>query len=440
VDYSTDEVTVSHPGPRGQDAQSSSRVSAPIADEPAIETRSDPGRAERSAGLHGSLWGETASTSPMNATPPLYRVGMRGEISGGRIVSVATSKERLGTSHYARKLSAAIGSELLSTEQPMRRLVKTIRTRQPLLCHLQFEYRAFGGAVRTLLVLPRFVSSVSRECAVVVTLHGVVARDNRADRWSRLSFHVFRALVRRTANSASRIVVLSERMRSELATNYGVHNVVVIPMGCDPAPPPNPKPQKPYLLFFGFLRPSKGILELLNAFAAIATEFPDLGLVIAGAPAKQHESAFIEALDNTLASHPFRDRITLRNEFIDYAEKGRLAQGAELVVLPYKDRFVEISGVVHDVASCGAPILCSNVPRFEELMEGVEALHVPPTPEAIAAGIRRVLLDARLRTQLSQGLSQLASRESWDLVGQSHLALYEETLTATDSSHGKRRG
>ncbi|MGD1099846.1 MAG: glycosyltransferase [Thermoplasmata archaeon] len=421
---------MSRAGSSGQETKTPSKVSAPNPPELVITTGNAIVDAGRPLGLQSRSRGEADATSPKEGILLLESAGFRGELGGGRIVSVATSRERLGTSHYARKLYATLGVELLRTEQPLGNLVKTVRQKQPLLCHLQFEYRAFGGAVRTLLSLPLFVSRVSQQCPVVVTFHGVVARDSGARLWDRLSFRVFRTMVRRTAHSASRTVVLSERMRSELAASYGLDNVTVIPMGCDPAPPQRPKPEKPYLLFFGFLRPSKGILELLDAYATIASEFPDLGLVIAGAPAKRQESAFVVALNDALARHPFRDRITLRNEFISYAEKGLLVQGAALIVLPYKDRFVEISGVVHDVASCGTPILCSDVPRFDELVDEVEALHVPPTPASIATGIRRVLTDARLRTQLASGLNQLAARESWDRIGQSHVELYRATLSA----------
>jgi glycosyltransferase involved in cell wall biosynthesis len=377
---------------------------------------------------------ERVSINPGGANRISNDISFRPESGRSRIVGVATSKERLGTRHHG--LFPALGIEVLSTEQPLRQLLESIRSRRPLLCHLQYEYRTFGGPLRSFLALPSFAARVSRICSLVMTLHGVVPRTAPVGRWHRISFLVYRSMLRKTARHVSQIVVFSEGMRSELESNYGIRNVVVIPHGCDAAPPSDAKPDPPYLLLFGYLRPSKGILELLDAFAIVGAEFPDLGLVIAGSPAKRYESAYVDAVHDAVTHHPFRGRITLKNQFIEYAEKDRLAQGAELIVLPYKDRFVEVSGIVHGFASSGVPILCSDSPRFDELREGVEALHVPPTGEGIAAGIRRVLTDAPLRARLSEGLRQKGARESWDAVGQRYLELYETTIEASRSSHG----
>lgn len=352
-----------------------------------------------------------------------------------RVVSVATTRERLGSSHYARKLNAALGITTIPSETPLRTLLRLIRDSQPQICHIQFEYRTFGGAPRTVLLLPLLTFLVSRRCPVVITLHGVVEKESSSGRLAPLDFWVYRAMVRWTAKFATRLVVLAERMRVALESGYGLHRVTVIPHGSDAFPDLPVRASKPCLLFFGFLRPSKGIQELVEAFTLIAPEFPDLTLVIAGAAAKAEEQGFVVSLKRQILEHPFRDRIRQIDEFVSLEESHRLARDASIIVLPYKDRFVEISGVVHEVAASGAPILCSRIPRFEELIDGVEALHVRPDARSIAEGVRQILRDGDLRSRLSVGIRELARRESWEEVARLHAELFERIAGRDTAAH-----
>ena len=351
-----------------------------------------------------------------------------------RVVGVGSSNPRLLSGYVARRLNAALGIETLASELPLGQLVARVQQADPQICHLHFEYRTFGGSFRTLIVLPLFVRRVARRAKLVVTVHGLVTREAVPGLSGRISVLVHRTLIRLVARSSQKLVVLSERMRSELASAYGVENVAVIPHGSDPVPTGPPPRAGPYLLFFGFTRPSKGIEELIDAFGLLGAEFPDLQLLIAGGPAKSYEESFVLSLKQQIARHPFRDRIRFDNRFIDWAEKDELARSARIIVLPYKDRFVEVSGVVHTVAGSGVPIVCSTTPRFDELVEGAEALHADPTPESIADAVRRILRDPSLATRLSEGIRAFSQRTSWELVGHEYWELYRSLVGGAGAS------
>lgn len=367
-----------------------------------------------------------SARSASQPTPVPADVGIIRTAKGSfRAVGVATQRPLLGTCHYARKLNSHLGIPTLATERPVADLVERIQHLRAKVCHLQFEYRTFGGAVRTFRALPTFARRVSRTTRLVVTIHGLPTREG-ATRWSdRIRLRAYRSLLRKACRYASKVTVLSERMRYEIETTYGIFGAVVIPHGSDYFPSTMIPATPPYLLFFGFLRPSKGVLELLEAFDLIARDHPDLRLVIAGGPAKEHERSYLDQIDRTISKHPFRERISLRKGFIDWSEKDVLARSASLIVLPYKDSFAEVSGVVHDVAASGVPVVCSTIPRFAELMDGVEALHVAPQPEFIARGIRRVLSDNQLKDRLSKGIREKARRESWSEVARAHTELFD---------------
>jgi glycosyltransferase involved in cell wall biosynthesis len=349
-----------------------------------------------------------------------------------RLIGVAASR-RVGTSSYMsaspRKLNAALGARTLPSELPLGQLLREIREEAPEICHLQLEYHSFGnhtlrGRLRTLYVLPRFARLVARETRLVVTVHGLLGRDSLAGVSGRLSRRLHRYLVRRVARHAQAMIVLSERMRTELVEGYGVPSAAVIPHGCDAYPAKSSPTLPPYLLFRGFLRPSKGLLELVDAFRTIGAEFPELRLVIAGTTVYDDELSFVRQLEQSIVRHPYRDRIQLENRFLEGAEMAELVQSAQLILLPYKDRFIEVSGVVHDVAGSGVPLVCSDTPRFDELAEGVEALHAPPSARSIADAIKRILQDPKLSTHLSEGILEFARTKSWPEVARQHVALY----------------
>lgn len=355
-----------------------------------------------------------------------------------RAVGIASTHPLFGASHYARKLNSAMGIPTLASEQSTREIIREIESSHPDICHLQFEYRTFGGSLRTLLVLPTVARRIAGRSRLVVTIHGLLTREG-STRWpDRFRLFVYRSLIRRVARSAAGFTVFSQRMRAELESTYGIPDATVIPHGCDSLAPSQGAAVPPYLLFFGFLRPSKGVLELLAAFSLVAPSYPDLTLIIAGGQAKGYESNYIDRIERAVSLHPFRDRISLKKGFIDWSEKDRLARSATLIVLPYRDSTAEVSGVVHDVAASGVPIVCSNIPRFAELAEGIEAIHVSPDPSSIAAGIQRVLSDPLLRTRLSEGLISLAQRESWPEVARVHLEFFEKILTRQNAGYRPR--
>ena len=356
-----------------------------------------------------------SASSPLRVPPP-------------PVIGVATSSDQLGTSHYARRMNHELGIFTLPSEGSGRELLRAVAQSQARICHVQFEYQAFGTPLQTFVRFPRLVTRIGRGAKVIVTLHGVVTPESVSGWRGRLSFWMYRFMLRRAARATTRWIVLSERMRVELARLYDIQNVSVVPMGCDEVPVPTTERRSRYLLFFGFLRRSKGIIELIEAFATLGIEFPDLELVIAGGSAKGREPDFPAELERMIVRHPFRSRIRLYKGFLPTSRRNELASEATVIVLPYRDRFVEISAVAHDVAGSGTPLVCAANARFEEFVEGVEALHAVPEPSSLAESIRRILVDEDLRTKLSEGIRSLASRESWPNIARLHRDLYREVL------------
>jgi glycosyltransferase involved in cell wall biosynthesis len=174
--------------------------------------------------------------------------------------------------------------------------------------------------------------------------------------------------------------------------------------------------ERPAVLFFGLLRPYKGIDVLLEAWRQLRA---DADLWIVGRPRMD-----IEAL---VASAPPGTRWVPR-----YVPDGELAAcfcAADVVVLPYVEtERLDFSGVLATALAFGRPTVVSDVGGFGEVAAVGAARLVPAgDPSALAATLTELLSDTSARERLTEG-ALLAARGpySWSEAARRTLALYRE--------------
>jgi glycosyltransferase involved in cell wall biosynthesis len=174
----------------------------------------------------------------------------------------------------------------------------------------------------------------------------------------------------------------------------------------------------PVILFFGLLRPYKGIEVLLEAFGEV--EGAELWIVgnprMDAAPLRRAAAA--------------SERIRLVDRFVDEAEIPPLFRRADVVVLPYLD--AEHSGVLYTALAFGKPLVMSAVGGFPEVAaQGAGRLVPPGDAGALAAALRELVSDESLREELAGGSAAAAAGPySWDEAARLTLDLYSELLEA----------
>lgn len=154
------------------------------------------------------------------------------------------------------------------------------------------------------------------------------------------------------------------------------------------------------LLFFGLVRPYKGIDVLAKAMRLLKDE--DVFLTVAGewwmkdAPLRKAWSACgnVEVVDR----------------YIPFAEAGDYFRRADVVVLPYRE--VTGTGVVPLAYRYGKPVVASRIGGLSEVVdEGVSGrLVAPGDPEALAAAIRSF---RDREVSWGQGIGRVAARMTW---------------------------
>jgi glycosyltransferase involved in cell wall biosynthesis len=247
----------------------------------------------------------------------------------------------------------------------------------------------------------------------LLTAHDVLPREPRAGQ--------LRAQ-RRLYERMDAVVVHSEHGRDRLTGELGLDpaRVRVIPHGAfthltavpgaRPLPPHLEAVDRPVVLFFGLLRPYKGLDVLLDAWRGI----DDAELWVVGRP---FGARLPEPLPPGVRAEP---------RFVADAEVPALFRRADLVVLPYRE--IDQSGVLFTALAFGRPLVLSDAGGFPEVA-GHGAAELVPAGDAAAlhATLTRLLADPARRTRLAEA-SARAAREhyAWDRIAERHLALYAE--------------
>ncbi len=171
------------------------------------------------------------------------------------------------------------------------------------------------------------------------------------------------------------------------------------------------------VLFFGLLRPYKGIEVLIEAFAR-ARE--DAVLVIAGMPRMPVEPLREQAVRLGIA-----DRVRFVARFVRDDEIAAFFARADLVVLPYRE--TEQSGVLFTTLAFAKPVIVSDVGGFSEVASEHAAAAVVPPGDVAALGdeIVRLLADSVERARLSAAAAAAAAGPySWDRAAELTAELY----------------
>jgi glycosyltransferase involved in cell wall biosynthesis len=142
----------------------------------------------------------------------------------------------------------------------------------------------------SLVHAPNCFLPLQRPCPGVVTIHDL-AWEEYPDDFARTTGWKYRTLVPRAAQSAERVICVSEFTRDDVVRRYGIDEEKIRVIGeapslatSDAEPPPGP-----YILAVGDLRKKKNFRRLVDAFGHLRAEGLQHRLVIAGRDAGEGE-------------------------------------------------------------------------------------------------------------------------------------------------------
>lgn len=174
------------------------------------------------------------------------------------------------------------------------------------------------------------------------------------------------------------------------------------------------------LLFFGAIRPNKGLHVLLQAMERL----PQCDLIVAGAPEEDDYHGQIRALARRLPP----ERIELVDDYIPEDEMPGYFRKSRLVVLPYTF-FASQSGVLHQALAFGRPVVATDVGALGECVRrwGIGSVVAPNDDEALAVGIERALEPANYQAALD-AIARVRGDLTWTRMADATIDVYRSIV------------
>lgn len=288
----------------------------------------------------------------------------------------------------------------------------------------KFDPNAKAKSLRiTLRNLRNFFLFKSKGYQLVWTVHNTLAHDCNAP----LVDRSFRWVLSRICSD---IIVMSEYGRQEFAQMYGrTKRVHTVPHGnyigayaneisyVEARQQLNIAPHKTVLLYFGQIKPYKGVNHLLAAFKQIKN--PDAVLLVAGIC---RDSDFLAEIQQAAQSDP---RILLRLEFIKDEDIQIYMNACQWVILPYQK--ILNSGSALLALSFSRPVIVPQKGALTELIVDGEHGFSYAHERDLAATLDRALTTPL--TQWQQMCSQayaLAQKYDWSKIGAQLYHIYQQ--------------
>lgn len=175
-----------------------------------------------------------------------------------------------------------------------------------------------------------------------------------------------------------------------------------------------------YVLFFGYIRPYKGLDIFLRAVELLNGNFPEIKFVVAG-------SGYLPELEALKKS----ERFIVINKHISNSELLGLIDKSHFIICPYKSG--SQTGITKLAFLCGKPVLASEVGSFnEEIIDGQNGLLVEPnSPTEISAALSKMIKDEKLYENMLLEIKELQcnSSENWKNIAQKNKAVYLSVLS-----------
>lgn len=235
--------------------------------------------------------------------------------------------------------------------------------------------------------------------------------------------------------SAAGIVAASETLVDDLR-EIGVpaDRIVVVPPGCDVPVASGPpldlrRGSATSVLCVANWAPSKGILELLDAFATLPEGAATLWLV----GALDVDRRYAERVRRRIAAPDLAERVVVRGS-LPIEEVGRLYRSADVFALC---SFVDAYGTAWaEAIAAGLPVVgwrAGNLPRLAE--QGREALMAEPGDLAgLASALRAITTEPHLRERLAAGARRRAETlPTWQASADRFFAAVREHLRSQAS-------
>jgi glycosyltransferase involved in cell wall biosynthesis len=271
----------------------------------------------------------------------------------------------------------------------------------------------------------------------VVTVHDVSFLE-RPEYFTKLRAMQLRITVARSVKHAARVLTVSEFARESIVRAYNLppDKIVVTPDAASPSfravnhaaavhkVRERFQLNNPFVLTVGDLQPRKNHIGLIQAFAKLMKDQPQLThhLVLAG-----KDTWFGGKVREAARESGMGSRIHFTG-FVSDDDLLQLYNACECFAFP---SFYEGFGIpVLEAMACGRAVICSNTSAIPEVADGAALLFNPENSEQMIRALADVLKDSELRARMERLGLKRASFFSWRKTAEMTLKVYREVAGA----------
>lgn len=272
----------------------------------------------------------------------------------------------------------------------------------------------------------------------VLTAHNINAAQ-RDDNDSQLN----RLLLKFCYHRVDQLIVHTQKMKEQLVGEYEVpqNNITVIPHGIMSMVPISDlsrldarkqlgiQMDKKVILFFGHIKPYKGLDSIIDALPEIKENIKEIFVLVAGGI--NERSHYWSQINDKINSYGVKNEILYNISYIPDEDIEMYFKSADLLVLPYKNIFQ--SGVLFLGLHFGIPMVATDVGSFNEYIieEKTGFLCEPENPKDLARAVCRYF-ESKLYAGKDEKRAEIkaffASKYSWIQIGKSTASLYSALI------------
>ncbi len=180
-------------------------------------------------------------------------------------------------------------------------------------------------------------------------------------------------------------------------------------------------PTAKVVLFFGAIRPYKGLHQLIRSVGKMVRKGEDVYLVIAGMIRVGTEEEYRRAIEHA----GIKERVRFRQEYIPFGEVADYFTAADVVALPYEH--IYDSGVLHIAFALGVPVVASRVGSFlDYIRDGKTGFLVDGESDGeLTEALCKLFSDEALRNEIGEACRVFDGEHfGWDRIAGKTAALY----------------
>lgn len=236
---------------------------------------------------------------------------------------------------------------------------------------------------------------------------------------------VYRWLNKRVVKGSAHILTFTQYVKKDLQQFVRVNpkRITAVHLAADEikekSKPIKRLAGKQFIMYVGRPQPHKNLRRLIDAFATLKQQHPDLCLVLAGKTDELYEQHLAYVSANDIPD-------VLVTGFVSESELKWLYQNCSAYVFPSLSEgfgLPALEAMLH-----GAPVVSSNATCLPEICGDGACYFDPLDVDDMAASIHDVLVDIKLRSDLIKKGSVQVAKFSWHQTARQTLAVYDRVL------------